>query len=277
MQGRPFDHIVLAVKDLDRAERTFEDLGFQLTPRAHHVDSMGTSNRLAQFADHTFLEILEVDRPERLAPHDFAAAEPFFSFGQHHLDALNSAGEGITMLAFASEDTRADVAAWHGADVPTYRPLDFERQAKLPDGTTATIAFSLGFATSERTPGFAYFVCQDRTAESFWRSEYQTHPNGVTGIAALYAVSDAPLDDARFAGRLFGGAVTQTADGASVRCGDRHEIRFVSEQAAKQLDATFEPRAQPGARVIGFELTGAGGRKSLPSTQTHGPFIGFGR
>ncbi len=276
MQGRPFDHIVLAVKDLDRAERTFQDLGFQLTPRAFHEDRMGTSNRLAQFADRTFLEILEVDRPERLDPHNFDASDPFFSFGQHHLNALTSAGEGISMLAFASEDTRADVAAWRSADIPTYRPLDFERQAKLPDGSTTTIAFSLGFATSERMPGFAYFVCQDRTADAFWKPEYQTHPNGATGISAVYAASDAPMEDARFAGQLFGGAIAETADGASVTCGGHHQIRFVSHQAARLLDPAMQDVEIEGTRVIGFDLTGPRDRQRLSSGDGHGAFIGFG-
>jgi hypothetical protein len=46
--GRAIDHVVLAVRDLDRAAGTFQGLGFTLTPRAMHEDRMGTSNRLAQ-------------------------------------------------------------------------------------------------------------------------------------------------------------------------------------------------------------------------------------
>lgn len=46
--------------DLDAAAASYEDLGFTLTPRAFHPDNMGTSNRLAQFKDETFIELLEV-------------------------------------------------------------------------------------------------------------------------------------------------------------------------------------------------------------------------
>jgi len=52
---------VLAVRDLARTAATYETLGFTLTPRAAHEDRTGTSNRLAQFAERNFIELLEVD------------------------------------------------------------------------------------------------------------------------------------------------------------------------------------------------------------------------
>src|SRR5262249_61200545 len=82
--GRAIDHVVLAVRDLARVAATYEALGFTLTPRALHEDRMGTSNRLAQFKAKNFIELLEVDRPDRLPRHDFAAQPPFFHFGDPH-------------------------------------------------------------------------------------------------------------------------------------------------------------------------------------------------
>src|SRR3954466_14517660 len=70
--GRAIDHVVLTVRDLDAAAITYQRLGFTLTPRAAHDDQMGTSNRLAQFRGRNFIELLEVDRPETLARHEFA-------------------------------------------------------------------------------------------------------------------------------------------------------------------------------------------------------------
>src|SRR5215213_1957721 len=72
--GRAIDHVVLTVRDLDAAAITYQRLGFTLTPRAAHDDQMGTSNRLAQFRGRSFIELLEVDRPETLARHEFAAS-----------------------------------------------------------------------------------------------------------------------------------------------------------------------------------------------------------
>ena len=76
--GRSIDHVVLAVRDLGATAAIYQDLGFTLTPRAVHEDHMGTSNRLVQFKAKNFIELLEVDRPETLAPHDFTARAPVF-------------------------------------------------------------------------------------------------------------------------------------------------------------------------------------------------------
>src|SRR5215207_11477310 len=143
--GRAIDHVVLTVRDLDAAAITYQRLGFTLTPRAAHDDQMGTSNRLAQFRGRNFIELLEVDRPETLARHEFAASPPFFSFGDHNRSAVRER-EGLSMLVFASDDARADISSFAAAGLPTFAPFDFERQAQLPDGRKVTVGFSLGFA-----------------------------------------------------------------------------------------------------------------------------------
>jgi catechol 2,3-dioxygenase-like lactoylglutathione lyase family enzyme len=108
--GRAIDHVMLAVRDLDRTALSYQELGFTLTPRAAHEDRMGTSNRLAQFRRRNFIELLEVDRPEGLARHDFAASPPFFSFGDHNRLAVLER-DGLSMMVFASDDARADIRA----------------------------------------------------------------------------------------------------------------------------------------------------------------------
>src|SRR5258708_12094847 len=55
--ARPLDHLVLCVRDLDAARRTFERLGFTLTPKATHP--FGTANSLVQLHGN-FLELLPV-------------------------------------------------------------------------------------------------------------------------------------------------------------------------------------------------------------------------
>lgn len=141
--GRAFDHVVLAVRNLARTAAIYESLGFTLTPRAAHEDRMGTSNRLAQFEARTFIELLEVDRPEKLAPHDFEASPPVFSFGEHNRRAV-AQRDGLSMLVFAGDDARADIANFRAAGVPTFAPFDFERLGKLPNGTEVTLAFFIG-------------------------------------------------------------------------------------------------------------------------------------
>ncbi len=270
--GRAFDHIVLAVRDLDATARVYGDLGFTLTPRAYHEDRMGTSNRLVQFAEGNFIELLEVDRPDKLAPPVFAGTPPVFSFGAHNKAAL-AEGEGASMLAFASEDARSDIDAFRAAGLQTYAPFDFERQARLPDGQEVTVAFSLAFATSPDMPRTAFFVCQNRAAQYFWKPAFQTHANGARGIRAIYLASDAPDRDAAFLGKLFGGAVTPGTEGICVACGAQQELRVLSPEAIAGRDPDFAYPFQAGPILAGIVLGCDEGRKTTPAAAACGLFI----
>ncbi len=271
--GRPIDHIVLAVRDLDAASETYEALGFTLTPRAAHEDRMGTSNRLAQFAGRNFIELLEVDRPETLVPHDCESTPPVFSFGAHNR-AWTAEREGMSMLVFATDDARTDNATFAAAGVPTYAPFDFERQARLPDGQEVTVAFSLAFATSPDMPKIAFFVCQNRAQEHFWKPAFQTHANGAQAIKTVYLASPAPARDGAFLGRLFGSAGTPVPGGIRVACGPDHAVLVLEPDAIAERDPSYS-REPDGAPVFaGIALrTDDPGRSTIPSREAHGIFI----
>jgi catechol 2,3-dioxygenase-like lactoylglutathione lyase family enzyme len=271
--GRAFDHVVLAVRDLARTAAIYESLGFTLTPRAAHEDRMGTSNRLAQFKARNFIELLEVDRPEKLARHDFAASPPFFSFGDHNRRAV-AQRDGLSTLVFAGDDARADIARFKAAGVPTFAPFDFERRGKLPTGTEVTLAFSLGFAQSPAMPEVAFFVCENRAQEAFWKPEYQGHANGATGIAAVYLASPAPECDAAFVGKMFGGEVsTLPGGGCRVACGPNQELRVLTPQAVSERDPSLKGLEQGSARLAGIALAALSGGGFTPAAYAGGMFI----
>lgn len=219
--GRPIDHVVLAVEDLDMAAARYQALGFTLTPKAMHEDRMGTSNRLVQFRGRNFLELLEVDRPQALEEHAFEAAPSRFSFGAHHRDFLGKRS-GISMLVFQSDDVRADIEAFRAAGIRTYAPFEFERPATLPDGSRATLAFTLGFATSPAMPELAFVVVENRTPDRFWKPEYQEHANGARSIVAVCLAAGGAWRLSRPALRRRGRAGGGRRSGAMwVRPGDR--------------------------------------------------------
>lgn len=270
--GRAFDHVVLAVRDLDGAAQIYETLGFSLTPRAYHEDRMGTSNRIAQFQAQNFIELLEVDRPDTLAPHNFSAAPPFFSFGAHNRAAL-AEREGLSMLVFAGDDARADVASFAAKSVPTYAPFDFERQARLPDGKSVTVAFSLAFATSPDMPNMAFFVCQNRAPEYFWKPEFQTHENGALGIRAIYLSSRDPGRDAAFLGKMFDGEVTAVAGGKHVACGGQQEVRVLTPETISKLDPSFAMGDLDKPVLAGLTIACGEERQTTPAANACGAFI----
>lgn len=270
--GRAIDHVVLAVRDLDRTASIYQELGFTLTPRAAHEDRMGTSNRLAQFAGRNFIELLEVDRPDRLARHDFAASPPFFSFGDHNRLALQER-EGLSTLVFAGDDARADIRSFAAAGLQTFAPFDFERHAKLPDGTQVTVAFSLAFVQPPEMPKVSFFVCENRAQNYFWKPEYQSHANGAVGITAVYLSSPVPERDAAIVSRMFGGEVNPITGGASVACGPAQQLRVLTPQAIAERDGSFRGSESATPVLAGIALAARSRQGFTPAADAHGMFI----
>jgi catechol 2,3-dioxygenase-like lactoylglutathione lyase family enzyme len=248
LTGRAIDHVVVAVRDLDRAAAVYRELGFTLTPRAMHDDRMGTSNRLAQFGGKNFIELLEVDRPDRLFRHDFATSPPFFSFGDHNRRAVRER-DGLSMMVFKGADARGDISSFAAAGLAPFAPFDFERVAKMPDGTETTLAFSLAFVQSPHMPRVAFFVCENRAQSQFWQPQYQSHGNGAIGIAAAYLSSPDPERDAAFVSKMFGGKVWPISGGCSVACGPAQELRVLTPQATAALGGAIDTEG-PGLAGI---------------------------
>jgi hypothetical protein len=232
---------------------------------------MGTSNRLAQFRGRSFIELLEVDRPDKLARHDFSHVPPFFSFGDHNRLAVDER-EGLSILVFASDDARADIRRFDAAGLSTFVPFDFERQARLPNGAEVTVAFTLGFVQSPEMPRVAFMVSQNRTPEFFWKADYQSHPNGAQAINAVYLATMSPNRDAAFIGALFGGHIAPISGGLSVSCGPSQEVRVLSAQALTEHDSAFD--TGPSSPVLaGISVVSNARRDTMPASEACGMFI----
>jgi catechol 2,3-dioxygenase-like lactoylglutathione lyase family enzyme len=227
--NRGIDHLVLCARDLARARKRYRALGFTTTPPALHP--FGTGNSLVQLQGN-FLELIAVVEPENIAPRE--AGE--FGFGGHVRHFLGRR-EGMAMLVFESQDAVADQAEFAAKKgVETYAPLHFQRQAKQPDGSSVTVAFSLAFATSPALPEAVFFTCQQHAPQYFWKPEYQTHANGARMVAEVVMVAPSPGDLAGFLGqlqtpgavRLDGGALRMTTARGDLRVvtPDHFERRF---------------------------------------------------
>jgi catechol 2,3-dioxygenase-like lactoylglutathione lyase family enzyme len=212
---RGIDHLVLAVRDLDRAAALYERLGFTLTPRALHP--WGTANRLAQFVGRNFLELLAVAEPDKIG----AAAAGNFAFGAYNRDFL-ARREGCSMLVVESADAAAEARRHAARGLPARPPFHFGRDARLPDGSTARVAFTLAFATDPALPEAPAFACQQHAPRLFWKPEFQRHANGATAVTEIVLRTPelaAPLDffarvlDVQPRRRDVGHAVFETARG----------------------------------------------------------------
>ena len=268
--SRGIDHLVVAVPDLATASARYEALGFTLTPRASHPDAMGTANRLAQFAGRNFLELLEVDRPGTLDGHDLAASPPRFSFGAHNRDFLRGRDCGLSMLVLATDDARRDLERFEAAGLRTHAPFEFERRATMPDGGEARVAFRLGFVTTPEMPDIAFFVCENRFSESFWKPPFQVHANRARAISRAYLAASRPEVHRDFLSALTGGSVETMAGGLRLACGDQDLC--VLEPAALAPLAHLDPRAGP--RLVGFAVDASGVEPHVtPPDEACGAFI----
>jgi hypothetical protein len=250
--GRRIDHLVLAVRDLDAAAQRYESLGFTLTPRAQHNDRMGTSNRLVQLAGGNFIELLEVDRPETMTPHDFTASPKIFSFGAHNRDFLKRR-EGLSAMALSGSDNRADAAAFARDGIGDFRPFDFERQATLPDGSKVTVAFGLAYAASPDMPDIFFFTCHNKTPEYFWKPAFQEHANGARRIAAVYLAAETPARHGDFLAKLTGSPAEETPGGLHFQCGTE-TLFVVTPTRLSAIAPGAEVDLSNGPCLAGFAL-----------------------
>jgi catechol 2,3-dioxygenase-like lactoylglutathione lyase family enzyme len=282
---RGIDHLVLAVRDLERARAFYEALGFTTTPRAVHP--WGTANHLVQM-NGCFLEILGIADAAKIPAH----APGQFSFGAHNRDFL-ARREGMSMLVFQSHDARRDRAEFAAAGLATYAPFDFGREAKLPDGGTARVAFSLAYVTDPRMPDGAFFTCQQHAPKFFWKREYQAHANGARTIAEVVMAAPDPPALADFFAKLQGPESVRSADGTLAVASARGRIRVLTPQGFETRFGAPPPGpATPhfaAFRIAGCDigattrlLTSArithglrNGELHVPASAAHGVMIAF--
>jgi hypothetical protein len=216
MPARDIDHLVVMTSDLESARAGWEQLGFTTTPRAVHP--FGTANSLIQLQGN-FIELLEIDDPGRIPP----MAGSFFSFAALNRAFLAAMGEGASMLVLTSTDRDADRAGWVARGLPTYDPVDFERKAKLPDGSETRVAFSLAFTGDPMLTGLGFFVCQQHTPDAFWKPAYQRHRNGAQRITAITLAGPDPEAIRPFLEDYSGGAAGTTGPDGCYRVALAHD------------------------------------------------------
>ncbi len=182
--SRRIDHLVIAVRDLDKAADFYQRLGFQVGARNKHA--WGTENRLVQFPG-TFLELITVGEGAKIPPH----GQGTFSFGAFVRDYLLER-EGLAMFVLESQDAKADAASFAQQQIGTFQPFFFERAGRRPDGTETKVAFTLAFASLKAAPKAGFFVSQHHFPENFWNPAFQKHDNHAIGLASVALASPDP-------------------------------------------------------------------------------------
>ena len=273
---RGIDHVVLLVRDLDRARNTWMRLGFALTPRGYHT--LGSQNHCIVF-EQDYLELLAVPKPHPAMRHftDFLAG-----------------GEGLGAVAFSTDDANAAQAELTAAGVAADPPLDFSRPVELPDGTRDA-AFRIVQLAPADTPGCRTFLCQHFNPDLVWRAEYKDHPLGALGIAGLGVIVEKPARAATGYARLLDAEPRPIPEGrlvdtgsAPIALGSRSRFRLrldgvaLPDRPDPVLAALFirvadRRRAADALGRGGFSpVTLKDGSLAIGADQAHGVAVVFG-
>ncbi|MBN8967125.1 MAG: VOC family protein [Rhizobiales bacterium] len=257
MGARPrgLDHIVHAVRDLDVAAQFYSRAGFQVGARNTHP--WGTQNHVVQF-DGFFIELLTVAAPEKLTGEGLAQY-----FGIPNRDAI-ARGDGFSFLLLESRDIAADVEDLERHKIGSSPALPFTREARLPDGATTTIGFTLAFARDDHSPQTGFALCRQSNPQAFWNSDYQRHPNGARGVVAAILVADNPADHHIFLSAFTGMRVLQSSSTGVIASTPRGDVEIMDSRSFRDRFGVAVAAEGEGMRLAGLRLA----TRSLAQTET---------
>jgi hypothetical protein len=203
------DHVIVGVRDLERARMGWSRLGFILSPRGRHI-GQGTANYCIMFAS-DYVELLGI-----VDPNDFV----------QRLDHFLAQREGLMAAAFAPAVAAGEVrAALLGGGFHPSEPRSLGRQLELAEGTVMP-RFSLMSLPADETPGLDCFICTHLTPELMRRPEWLHHPNGAIGLKGIHVLVESTASLLQPYDRLFGIQQVTTTDAvATVHVGP-HRIVF---------------------------------------------------
>ncbi|WP_454688761.1 VOC family protein [Achromobacter aloeverae] len=199
------DHAGLIVRDLEAARAAFEKLGFRLSSRSMHAGSItpggpvvpwGSGNHCAMFK-HGYFELLGLVDPSLHS----TAKLMIERYEGLHIVAMDCAS--------ADEAHRALLAR----RIPAAAPARLERDAAFGphDDEIRRARFSNIYLDGEQYPEARFIVIEHGTREVLWQPHLLSHPNGATGLTAIYfCPADLPATLVRFERLL--GAPTRHGD-----------------------------------------------------------------
>lgn len=237
------DHTLVGVEDLENGRRTYERLGFTVTPRGSHI-GWGTANYCIMFPDN-YIELLGiVDASQFTAGLDEILAER---------------GEGLIGLALQTRDSEASRAGLLASGFEASDVQDLKRNLELPEGTVQP-RFQLVHLPAAETAGVRTFLCQHLDPEMVRRSAWLSHANGAVNLASLAVIVDDPESLYERLEKLYGAGTTTTTDDCLAVHVGRTTIFFVTPTDFDLLypDVDLgEAPVTPALAAMGFAVANA--------------------
>jgi catechol 2,3-dioxygenase-like lactoylglutathione lyase family enzyme len=171
------DHVIIGVKDLAVAAKTFERLGFRLTPRGVH-EGKGTGNHCVMFGN-AYIELLGI------VDHEEAARS-----NSRLTKLVSERGEGGIGLAYGGDDADEIVRRVRQAGIEAEDPSDLARPLDL-DGERQMVRFRNVMLPKSEPRGLIQFVCTHLTPDlTRARHEWELHANGAIQLTGVTIIAD---------------------------------------------------------------------------------------
>jgi len=272
------NHLVLASHDLEALRSAYQALGFAVKARGGLP--FGISNSVVQLQG-SYLELLSVtgDVPEHSPGH--------FSFGAFNRDYL-ARHEGFSMLVLDTPDARADISSWRGAGLQAYEPFGFSKMAKMANGESVNLSFSLAFVTHPAAPWIGLFACQYGQPEFYAQPQYLNHSNAASTVQDVWIVCEAAPDLADFMRKVTGASSVRESADLTVLQTPTGDIVLARPHAFEAAFGVAAPHPEDGPHLAGFtvgcralghvaalDLPKVGGRYVVPPSRGFGIAIGF--
>ena len=249
------DHIVIAVNSLERAIETYRGLGFTVVAGGKHP--YGSYNALIGFADGSYIELLGF--------YEESPDHPWW-------DLLHERGGGLVDFCMATDDIRADHAAFRAQGVECSELVEGGRSR--PDGYQVRW---LNNKVGGAWQGLIPFIIEDVTPRDERLPRQRAHANGVTGIHSLALATDdvaRPATVMAAALGVEGVAMTyHVARGSGLRFTvGGHALDYMAPSRA--VDGPLAAHLagnRPAPYVVGFATTGPAQR--LDPADTEGVLI----
>jgi len=243
--SRGLDHIVHAVRDLDKAADFYRRIGFTVGARNRHP--WGTHNCVVQFPGF-FIEILTLAEPDKLGDDGFSRL-----FGKFNGDFLKTQ-EGFSLLILESRGAAEDEKAFREQGIAASGAMRFEREGKRPDGSAVKLAFSLVFARDPLAPKTGFAVCQHHFPENFWNPAFQKHANGAGGVSGVVFVAENPTDHHIFMSAFAGERALQSTSSGIAVATSRGEIQIMDPTAYRSHFGIEPPNVNASMRLCALRF-----------------------
>lgn len=240
--GLFLDHVAVVIPDLARAGKTYERLGFHLTPRSSHkgplkpggpLEPFGSGNHCAMFAE-GYLELLGITDPKRYTG---------------EVTPLLQRYAGLHLVALGCRDARQaarELGQRLGAELDI---RELGRDVPQSEGGTKPALFRIVNLPASSFPEAKLFLIEQATPEVLWQPALLEQPNGVTDLAGAVLCVTSPAETRQRLSRILG---SQDADGRFTLARGTLDVIDRLEFSARYGG---EPRALPMVATARFTVS----------------------